>query len=241
MSRIDDLLRNYGRQVALPWERKLAGPQRVWFAVYDKTDERRLRYALGDFEVRTRQEGHGWLLHDVSDAFARWLAGRKYRDSYFKQPEHLHSALPDFRDTVVAGLRAALTHEQADADADAVVAVLGVGCLFGFLRVSELVQGVEADIRGRQRSARTSSLVYQLFEQYRKEGANMPYTMEDFGRDFAKEHLKDLTPEERLEGLSAEERLKGVPAEKRLEGLSPEEIAALLKRYQAGDSSTASE
>jgi hypothetical protein len=147
VSRIDDLLRNYGRQVALPWERKLAGPQRVWFAVYDKTDERRLRYALGDFEVRTRQDGHGWLLHDVSDAFARWLAGRKYRDSYFRQPEHLHSALPDFRDTVVAGLQAALSHEQADVDA--VVAVLGVGCLFGFLRVSELVQAVEADIRGR--------------------------------------------------------------------------------------------
>jgi len=30
----------------------------------------------------------------------------------------------------------------------------------------------------------------------------MPYTMEDFRRDYAKEHLKDLTPDERLEGLS---------------------------------------
>lgn len=33
----------------------------------------------------------------------------------------------------------------------------------------------------------------------------VPYTMEDFRRDYVKEHLKDLTPEERLEGLLPEE------------------------------------
>jgi hypothetical protein len=37
----------------------------------------------------------------------------------------------------------------------------------------------------------------------------VPYTMEDFRRDYAKEHFKDLTPAERRElirGLSPEER-----------------------------------
>jgi hypothetical protein len=33
----------------------------------------------------------------------------------------------------------------------------------------------------------------------------MPYTIEDFRRDYAKEHLKDLSLEERLEGLSVQE------------------------------------
>ncbi len=70
----------------------------------------------------------------------------------------------------------------------------------------------------RQRSDETSTLVNRLFEQYRKEGVQMPYTMEDFRRDYVKEHLKDLTPEELLAGLS------------------PEQRADLLKRLQSDES-----
>jgi hypothetical protein len=75
----------------------------------------------------------------------------------------------------------------------------------------------------RQRSGETSTLLYRLLEQYRKEGLSMPYTMQDFIRDFTKEHLKDLSPEERLAGLSRKERLAG---------LSPEEKAALLEELR---------
>jgi hypothetical protein len=81
----------------------------------------------------------------------------------------------------------------------------------------------------RQHSAETSTLLSRLWERYKSEGLNMPYTMADFRRDYVKEHLKDLTPEERLAGLAPEERLAGVPPEERLAGLSPEEKAALLK------------
>jgi hypothetical protein len=70
----------------------------------------------------------------------------------------------------------------------------------------------------RQRSAETSTLLYRLFEQYRKEGVQMPYTMEEFIRDFTKEFLKDLTPEQLLAGLS------------------PEQRAELLKRLQTDES-----
>jgi hypothetical protein len=41
----------------------------------------------------------------------------------------------------------------------------------------------------------------------------MPYTMEDFRRDYVKEHVDRLTPEERLAGLSAEEILRRLPPE----------------------------
>jgi hypothetical protein len=147
VARIDDLLQNYTRHMSLPWDRKLAGAQRVWFAVYDKTDERRVRARMGDFELRTKQAGHGWVLHDCSDAFARWMAGRKYRDDYFTTPEHLAPALENFRDTAVQQLQAALS--QPAVDQDTVVAVQGIGCLFGFIRVSDVVNAVEAGIRGR--------------------------------------------------------------------------------------------
>jgi hypothetical protein len=47
----------------------------------------------------------------------------------------------------------------------------------------------------------------------------MPYTMEDFRR----EYLAELPPEERLKGLTAEERLKG---------LSPDAIKAYLEKLE---------
>jgi hypothetical protein len=75
----------------------------------------------------------------------------------------------------------------------------------------------------RQYSDETSTLLHRLFEMYQREGIDMSYTMEDFRREYVKDPLKDLTPEERLQGLSLEDRLKG---------LTPEERAELLKRLQ---------
>src|SRR5262249_23531038 len=49
-----------------------------------------------------------------------------------------------------------------------------------------------------QCSADTSTLLARLFKGYQREGLTMPYTMEDFRRDYVKEHLKKLTLEERL-------------------------------------------
>ncbi len=72
----------------------------------------------------------------------------------------------------------------------------------------------------------------------------MPYTIVDFRRDFARDHLSLLTPaervegltfverfttEERLKGLTNEERLRGLPVEDRLAGLSPEELRELIE------------
>jgi len=46
--------------------------------------------------------------------------------------------------------------------------------------------------------AEMSGVVSKLFKKYEIEGIHMPYTMEDFRR----EYLEELTPEERLKGLS---------------------------------------
>lgn len=69
------LIHNYGARVSLPWKRNLAGPQRVWFAVYRKTEERRLRRRLEDFEISTKWANHGWVTMGLTDAFARWFPG----------------------------------------------------------------------------------------------------------------------------------------------------------------------
>jgi len=78
------------------------------------------------------------------------------------------------------------------------------------------------------------------------------FTMEDFNRQYIKEHFPRLTPEERqevLKSLPAEEQrevlkalppekqqevLKALPPEKRLAGLSAEQIREYLEQLTAG-------
>jgi hypothetical protein len=78
-----------------------------------------------------------------------------------------------------------------------------------------------------RRSQQTSRLLGQLFERLRGEGFAVSFTMEDFNRQYIKQHFPQLTPEERKEVLKAlppEERLAGLPPEQRLAGLSAEQM-----------------
>ena len=148
MGRIDRLAERYGRYVALPWQKDLAGAQRAIFIVYDKTDERRLRARLGLFELATTTAAHRWLPCDLTGAFADWMASTSYRDSYFESPEDLQLKLEEeFLEHVAGRVRAVLT--APDADEESVAAVYGVASLFGFVRVSELMKAIESDVRGR--------------------------------------------------------------------------------------------
>ena len=148
MSRLDALIRHYEHFVFLPWERSLSGSQKVWFVVYNKEDERRLRTRIDEFELATRRAGHSWQRIDLTDAFARWMADNDYREGYFEEPDYLDDmALEPFRELVCDRIRAAL--QGSASDEESVVALQGVACLFGFTRVSSLIQTVEADIRGR--------------------------------------------------------------------------------------------
>lgn len=145
MNRIEALRANYARYVSLPWERSLPAPQRVWFAVYDPFDERRLRLHLPSFEIATTQAGHGWRSCDLAGAFARWMAGRDYRETYFESPDDLHCPHP-----AVEAFVANLVCVQLEAaDDETIVGVAGLASLFGFMRVSRLMEMVEDPIRGR--------------------------------------------------------------------------------------------
>jgi hypothetical protein len=92
----------------------------------------------------------------------------------------------------------------------------------------------------RRRSEETSLLLEQLFEKLRAEDFAMSYTMEDFKRDYIKEHFPLLTPAEQreaLERLSPEhlrEVLQSLPLEKRLAGLTEQQVRQFLDRLAAG-------
>ena len=148
MGRIEELAARYRGHIDAPWQWNLAGDQKAIFVVYPKTDERKLRARLEQFEVETRRAGHEWRLVNLTDTFARWMADTDYRDAYFEEPETLAMKLrSDFVQYAAGRLRSALTAEGVDDDT--VVAVQGVACLFGFTRVSRVLKEVVKDIRGR--------------------------------------------------------------------------------------------
>lgn len=82
----------------------------------------------------------------------------------------------------------------------------------------------------RQRSKETSLLLVDLFKGLQAEGVAMPFTMEDFKRQFVMEHFPELSDEEQ------EKVLRRLPAEKRLAGLTEDEIRQYLSRLASGHS-----
>ena len=146
MGRIDKLVERYRSFIALPWQKDLAGAQRVIFIVYDKADERRLRLRKAKFELATAEAKHGWLECDLTEVFANWMSNTEYRDSYFESPEDLELKLEDdFLEHAANQIRTVLK----EANDQTVVGVFGIASLFGFVRVSELMKEVEQDIHGR--------------------------------------------------------------------------------------------
>jgi hypothetical protein len=73
-----------------------------------------------------------------------------------------------------------------------------------------------------RRSEQTSRLLGQLFEKLRGEGFAVSFTMEDFNRQYIKQHFPQLSPDERAEVL------RSLPVEERLAGLSAEQIRQYL-------------
>ena len=146
-STIEALCANYRTQVGAPWEENLAGPLKVWFAVYPPPAERRLRLRLPTFATATKDAGKHWKYVDLTSEFARWMGGHESREAYFARPSALALGLKKFEPAVARRVRQEL--EAADVDKSTVVALSGVGALFGLASVSTLVAEVAPAIRGR--------------------------------------------------------------------------------------------
>lgn len=145
MNRISRLLSSYQSQLQLQWNTTLHGSERVWFAIYDPTNERRLRYRLKEFELATFEAGRKWGHVDVSSYFEVWLSGVEYLESYFKEPDSLEMLFADFETFV----QERLARECEMADESTVFAISGIGMLFGIARVSNVVNRLANSVRGR--------------------------------------------------------------------------------------------
>ncbi|QGM21793.1 DUF1788 domain-containing protein [Spiribacter sp. 2438] len=147
MSKIKQLLRNYSKHIVIPWRTDAAPAQRVIFCVYNEQHERALRARIDEFELETTRAGHSWFRFDLSDTFAEWLAGERYARKYFQAPELIDNLLPKYQDHLTKRFDEFIEVECPDADS--VVAVSGVGSLFGLLKVRNVVDQFAPQVCGR--------------------------------------------------------------------------------------------
>ena len=77
-----------------------------------------------------------------------------------------------------------------------------------------------------------STIVHDLLERYQQEKIDMSYTIQDYQKDYVRDHLNLLSPDEVLKRYSADDVLKRYSADDRLKDLTVDEV---LKRYSADD------
>ena len=147
MSRVKRLVQSYGEYISVPWRDDAAAAQRVIFCVYNETEERGVRAKIDEFEIATQRAGHAWALFDLTDTFADWLASQRYARSYFEKPHLLTTLLPKYLIFVRETFETFL-NDNGVGD-DTVVALKGVGTLFGLLKVKEVVDQLAPLVKGR--------------------------------------------------------------------------------------------
>ena len=145
-NRLNRLIRSYSSFISIPWMRGLADEQRVLFAVYHKEDELKLRARIEEFRLATESAGHPWLELDITRLFPEWMAGQKYREDYFEDPDDLK---PKYKAFVRQSVDKLAERIQLEADGNSLVALVGCGTLFGFASVSDFVKQLAAHVPGR--------------------------------------------------------------------------------------------
>lgn len=145
MSSLQRLLVNYERQVSLPLIERLPAVQRVWFVVYAPEQERRLRFLLPEFELRTRRHGRGWHAIDTTDFAARFVGSHEYRDEFLRDPGLLDREAAQ----EAVALEVAQQLRTCEAGSSSIVALYGLAGLFGFANVSALVSSIQDLVEGR--------------------------------------------------------------------------------------------
>lgn len=146
MSRISRLISSYGKFIAVPW-RNAAPAQRVVFCVYNEQDELKLRAKLDEFELVTREAGHDWAVFDLTNTFADWFTTERYAKSYFKTPQLAHTVMPKYM--AYLSKQFETTMQPHRSSENTVVTLMGVGSLFGFLKVRDLVEQLAPLVRGK--------------------------------------------------------------------------------------------
>lgn len=145
---VEDLLKSFELVMKEPWSSSLSGQERVWFIVYDPAEQRKVDLRMGDFENIVKRANKKWLTISLKNCFPSWMANHKYRDEYFADPETLVDQLEaEFKQYAINFLTEELA--KADTDDNTLSAITGVSSLFGFARLSDVINGCTSAFKGR--------------------------------------------------------------------------------------------
>jgi hypothetical protein len=147
MSRVRNLVKAYEEFISLPWQEEIAASQRVIMCVYDEQDELKLRAIKDEFGIATTHAGHDWLEYDLTDLFPRWLSSNSNAEKCFARPNLFNTILHTFKAYVAADFRAFI--EKNSPGKNHVVALTGIGSLFGYLKVKDLLDAIAPMVKGR--------------------------------------------------------------------------------------------
>lgn len=145
---IDDLIQAYEKVVNVTWAKTLSGQERVWFLVYAPEMERKVSFRLSDFENATKKSGKKWMKISFKDCFPKWMASHEYREEYFQDPEALVDQLEfEFKNYVIQKTLEKI--KTKNVDDDTVIAFVDVAALFGFARLSDIINQIANEVNGR--------------------------------------------------------------------------------------------
>ncbi|WP_135229997.1 BREX protein BrxB domain-containing protein [Deinococcus fonticola] len=145
MSQTTQLFERYRQQLQLPQNPYLSPAERIWIAVHDPAEERRIRGNIREFALVTQQQNLEWSHFDLTPHFARWMLEHPYHEAYFAEPELLKGALQGFENVLLDALQA----EMARLSPQSVLAVTGAGTLYGLTRISTVIERAAPSLRGR--------------------------------------------------------------------------------------------
>ena len=145
---IDELIQAYEKVVNGNWTTTVSGQERIWFLVYDPDIQRKVDLRLDDFIITTKKAGKKWVKISFKECFPKWMAKHEYREEYFQEPEMLIDQLESKFISYVIDYTLDNLNEQ-NIDDNTVIAFTDVTSLFGFTRLSNILNQISHEIKGR--------------------------------------------------------------------------------------------
>ena len=147
-SKADQLLATYELVVNEPWSTSLSGQERVWFLVYDPAEQRKIDLRTGDFETAAIKAGKRWVNISLKKCFPTWMSNHEYKEEYFSDPETLVDQLEaEFKQFAIEFLVNAIKEHATDENT--LIAISDISSLFGFSRMSDIINGCSNAFKGR--------------------------------------------------------------------------------------------
>lgn len=147
-TRIELLIEAYSKVVKEPWASALSGQERIWFLVYDPSEQRKIELHMGEFETVAVRAGKSWKSVSLKNCFPSWMANHEYKEDYFTNPEYIVDQLEaEFIPYAIDFLKNELS--KLDQNENTLIAIKDVSALFGFARLSEILKSCDKDFKGR--------------------------------------------------------------------------------------------